>query len=102
MRAGLDKHADVRPLSSFAISCRVINGFVQILQKLNDFVPQMSQAIEKSQRLENSGRGGRGGRGGTLGRRGGGYAARGFAAAGLTGRGRANSDGGAGGGERKD
>lgn len=77
MKAGLEKHAEVSliPTKIFAMTNSVI-------QKLKDTVVEVKQATDRESRGETPHRGGPGGRG--RGRGSGGYAARGFAAAGLT------------------
>jgi hypothetical protein len=81
MKAGLAKHAEVRLCLKISQStdkpCSPV--FSSHFQKLKDTIPEVKQATDRESRGEASHRGGIRGRG-----RGGGFAARGFAAAGLT------------------
>ena len=87
MKAGLEKHAEVR----FSFVHHIDPPKTICAQKLKDTIPEVKQATDRESRGEAPHRGGPRGRG----RGAGGYAARGFAAAGLT-RGHRGSDAGEG------
>ena len=76
MKAGLEKHAEVRKKNNLATSW----SLRFLLQKLKDTIPEVKQATPLEERYPGGIRGGPSGRG----RGRGGYAARGLAAAGLT------------------
>lgn len=99
MRAGFEKHAEVR------FSCVLFSELATHLsapptQKMRDIVPYVSIASERENNTNSGNNSSGGGNAGWRGRgrgRGGGFAARGFASAGLMrGEGRKNGEGGGG------
>jgi hypothetical protein len=90
MKAGLEKRADVSPYDY--LCCSSLTMLTRAMQRLNDAVPEVKQATDRETRNAEAQQ--TGFRGGPFGRGRGGYAARGFAAAGLTrGTPRTNGDG---------